>query len=102
MVKNFGSLQGRSNALMKSVPRGGFRAGAGRNPSPETKIAVTARLSEDSVLWLRRQKNQAKALEKAIHREAIASDPEGQCPICQKPFDECEYFRGLGDWKIEK
>lgn len=102
MVKNFGSLQGRSNALMKSVPRGGFRAGSGRKPSPNTKIAVTTRLSKSAVFWLRKQKNQAKALEMAIHRQAIADDSDGQCPICQKPFDECEYFRGLGDWKIEK
>lgn len=60
------------------MTRGGARVGAGRKPSPKAKIAITTRLSENSVLWLRRQKNQAKALEMAIHRQAIADDSDGQ------------------------
>lgn len=79
------------------MPRGGARAGSGRKPSPEGKVAVTTRLSKGAVFWLRRQKNQAKALERAIHREAIASDDTGQCPICQKSFEECDYFKSLED-----
>jgi len=77
--------------------RGGARPGAGRKRRPQKKIAVTARLSKDSVLWLRKQRNQAEALERAIHRQAIADDLERQCPICKKSFEKCEYFKRLED-----
>lgn len=54
------------------MTRGGYRPGAGRKPTPDKKRMVSLRLAQWAVDWLKRQPNQAKAVEQLIAKETTA------------------------------
>lgn len=77
------------------MPRGGKRDGAGR-PHAGRTIAKTFRLSPAIAQYISEKPNQTEWLEQTIHFQS-AKDSDGVCPICGKPFHQCDYFKRLND-----